>query len=271
LTITERANLEVARAKKLVEQARARIPAEFHEFIRELDQNVRIHHIRYEITDDLKALGVWSSERGTYVTVKVPYLVVDGRVAMMEKAHAGNGAQYSLSVEPEQVGDQTVMRCTFEGLSASGAPCKTVGRAKIGFGEKSGVDATNPVENAESSSVGRALAFAGYGLIGTGIASADELPATRETGREKEQDGPQDEHAKYERAKREDRRLIATYLLAAGMDARSSAVKDAICRVLRITSTDQIAGRHAEEILKNPAKFVEDVRRELSARKEKTA
>jgi hypothetical protein len=37
------------------------------------------------------------------------------------------------------------------------------------------VDESNPLENAETSAVGRALGFLGYGVYGTGIASADEV------------------------------------------------------------------------------------------------
>ena len=37
------------------------------------------------------------------------------------------------------------------------------------------MDESNPLENAETSAVGRALGFLGYGLYGTGIASAEEV------------------------------------------------------------------------------------------------
>lgn len=49
--------------------------------------------------------------------------------------------------------------------------------ASINFGGK-GADSTNPVENAETSALGRALGFAGFGSIGS-IASADEVYTAR--------------------------------------------------------------------------------------------
>lgn len=50
-----------------------------------------------------------------------------------------------------------------------------IGTAEIKFNAKPGTpDATNPVECAETSALGRALGFAGFGVV-DGIASADEM------------------------------------------------------------------------------------------------
>lgn len=48
-----------------------------------------------------------------------------------------------------------------------------IGTASINFGGR-GADQTNPVENAETSALGRALGFAGFGSIDS-IASAEEI------------------------------------------------------------------------------------------------
>ena len=164
------------REQKIIEQAHKRIPAEFHDFLILLEQQQCLSRFtpKQPISEEAQKLGVWMSDKreGVYMPIKTPYMAVDGRVAMMVARQ--NGQPYSLIVEPEQINDEWFMRATFEGLAANGTPCKTVGRAKIGFGGKS-VDSTNPVENAETSAIGRALAFAGYGLIGTGIASAEEV------------------------------------------------------------------------------------------------
>lgn len=50
---------------------------------------------------------------------------------------------------------------------------KFVGTASINFGGR-GADQTNPVENAETSALGRALGFAGFGSIDS-VASAEEV------------------------------------------------------------------------------------------------
>jgi hypothetical protein len=47
--------------------------------------------------------------------------------------------------------------------------------ARVFLGARTGVNASNPLENGETSAVGRVLGFMGYGLVGSGIASAEEV------------------------------------------------------------------------------------------------
>ena len=51
---------------------------------------------------------------------------------------------------------------------------EATGTARLFIGG-GGANRDNPVENAETSAIGRALGFLGYGCFGTGIASADEM------------------------------------------------------------------------------------------------
>jgi hypothetical protein len=51
---------------------------------------------------------------------------------------------------------------------------EATGTARLFIGG-AGANRDNPVENAETSAIGRALGFLGYGCFGTGIASADEM------------------------------------------------------------------------------------------------
>lgn len=174
------------RERVLIEQARKRIPEEFHDFLIPIEQNEKLMGIKTIVSEELRSMGVWSGERGTFIKTTRPYMAVDGRVAMMVANHNKKEVNYSLITEPEMIGDNVYIKTIFEGLSVNGTPCRTIARAKIGYSD-SGVDATNPVENAETSSVGRALGFAGYGLIGTGIASAEEV---QQTMKEEETDNP---------------------------------------------------------------------------------
>ncbi|MBE0427689.1 MAG: hypothetical protein IBX72_13735 [Nitrospirae bacterium] len=107
-----------------------------------------------------------------YVVVEVPYMTIDGRVKMLLEEHRDTKQRYV--IHPAEFftapdGKTLLCRVTVESPLRGTA----TGTAKVGL-NGTGVDATNPYENAETSAIGRALGFLGYGLIGTGIASYEE-------------------------------------------------------------------------------------------------
>jgi hypothetical protein len=108
--------------------------------------------------------------------IREPYMGVDGRVKMAIDDHRAAEAslviQTAFEVEPHsgQLLCRAVVTSAFLGSATA--------HARVFLGGD-GVDATNPLENAETSAVGRALGFLGYGLYGTGIASAEEVLRAR--------------------------------------------------------------------------------------------
>jgi hypothetical protein len=107
-----------------------------------------------------------------YAAIREPYLGVDGRVKMASDEHRDKGVtlviQTTFDVEPHS--GQLVCRATVTSTLLGSATA----HARV-FLNGAGVDESNPLENAETSAIGRALGFLGYGLYGTGIASAEEV------------------------------------------------------------------------------------------------
>ena len=163
----EKALAEKADAQEKIKQAYECIPAQYHSFVVLLKQNIKLGRPSgYRITEEGKKAGMWQADDGTlYCSIALPYMTVDGRVRWARDEH--RKAEKALNIRTEVL--DGFVRATVESEMLGSATAT----AKIGAG--SGVDRTNPVENAETSAVGRALGFLGYGLIGTGIASADEV------------------------------------------------------------------------------------------------
>jgi len=109
------------------------------------------------------------------------YITVDCRLAMARVEHREAGKKLEITtseIRPDidRKGDlpmlvvQVVLESEIYGRAVGTAT------ADISAGARA-VDATNPVENAETSAVGRALGFYGYGTLQgqSGIASAEEV------------------------------------------------------------------------------------------------
>lgn len=112
-----------------------------------------------------------------------PYMRVDGRVRMAQDEHAEKGEKLTMQTEYVEIAGKPHFRAVVHSTLHGTVSAHSI----INIGGK-GVDATNPIENAETSAIGRALGFMGYGLTGSGIASAEEvLRATsqRESGSRK--------------------------------------------------------------------------------------
>jgi len=108
-----------------------------------------------------------------------PYMKVDGRVAMARDEHRELGKRLDIM---KPVFDTVFDIPTCQVTVYSELFGMATGTSKVFIGGR-GVDQTNPLENAETSAVGRALGFMGYGLLGGGIASAEEVEqAIKEQG-----------------------------------------------------------------------------------------
>src|SRR5436309_3515515 len=128
----------------------------------------------------LVPIGQWkkvgeSGDRDIKAYVELPYMSVDGRVLMAIDEHMAQGKKIVIQAaefKDDPVSGQKLCQVTVK-ADLRGEATGTA-RLFIGGG---GANRENPVENAETSAIGRALGFLGYGCFGTGIASAEEMIA----------------------------------------------------------------------------------------------
>lgn len=118
-----------------------------------------------------KAKNIGSKNAPYWVEVPTPYMTVDGRIKMMVDEHRGKGTYTIHPAVFTLAPDGNTLLCSVTVETIKGT---VTAHAKVGLNGQ-GVDATNPYENAETSALGRALSFLGYGLIGTGVASYEEV------------------------------------------------------------------------------------------------
>ncbi|RDV83915.1 hypothetical protein [Ammonifex thiophilus] len=171
--------------EEVVREAYRRIPQQYHAFITLLDQSEVVAGFEAKLDDELRKLGVYTRGGKTYLKVQVPYFTVEGRLQWFADLHREAGkkfhvksnvrelARYMLKTgkrPPEDVPLIVTIKSEIFGTLE--------GESRIYWGG-SGASGTNPLEVAKTSALGRAIAQAGIGLIGTGPASAQEVEEAR--------------------------------------------------------------------------------------------
>ena len=115
------------------------------------------------------------------------YMRVDGRIQQFVDEHGAGGGTYSINVvnsdivstvamvegTPTAV-DMYVLTVQIESTLDYIGSAMGTGSGVLHAGISQGADKTNPIENAETSAVGRALGLLGYGMIES-ICTADEV------------------------------------------------------------------------------------------------
>ncbi len=180
-SVIERLAEEARQKEKAAQEAALRaIPSEYRDYLMFLPQNEAL--INREPLDGEYPLppGVFSWKGKTFISVKYPYMVVAGRVKWFRDDHREAGAKYSITTNASDIAEMmkngqpipqgfpfiTVVESELHGKIEALASIHIDGKA---------VDAHFPLENAETSSLGRALGKMGYGLIGSGLSSAEEV------------------------------------------------------------------------------------------------
>jgi hypothetical protein len=166
--------------KAAAEAAMRAIPSEYRDYLMYLPQNETL--INREPLDGEYPLppGVFAWKGKTFISVKYPYMVVAGRVKWFRDDHREAGAKCSITTNAAEIremmknGQPIPPGYPFVTVVESELHGKVEALASIHIDGKA-VDAYFPLENAETSSLGRALAKMGYGLIGSGLSSAEEV------------------------------------------------------------------------------------------------
>lgn len=171
--IYELARKNKERADKLIEQAKQQIPENYHNFIVMLNEKIKLSDEIVYIDDRTFILGVWSKEGlGTWQTIQRPYLTVDGRILWARNEHREYGKMLNIH-EPVISADGKTMTV----VVVSEMLGKSTGIIEIQ--NTPGIGRDHPYAIAQTSAIGRALGFLGYGLIGSGVYS-EELQVTEE-------------------------------------------------------------------------------------------
>ena len=121
--------------------------------------------------------NIGTRDNPSFVEIDTPYMVVVGRVIEAREEH--RDASKKIVFKPAEFlmapdGKTQLCRIAVE------SEIRGTATGTIEVGTMGNVDKTNPYANAETSALGRALGFLGYGVFGCGIASYEEVASAVE-------------------------------------------------------------------------------------------
>jgi len=165
----------------------AQIPEQYRHYVQYLSRASKVAKKVVNLDKELEEAGYFTTENGTYLNITNAYLTVAGKNAMLTDWVEEKDYRFSIENEiitlKEKFFIKTVIKITNEKGEEIRRATSTV---PVNIGG-TGVDRTNPYENAETSAVGRALTFLGMGRQLGEIASYEEVVEADRLGEEQQQ------------------------------------------------------------------------------------
>lgn len=159
---------EVEKQKEKNEDLRNAVPERYHIYFVEMEKSKKILNFEYENLEkdqELRRLGVYNNKGKAFIKLNALYFTVKGLQAQFNDWIKSTGYSYTNSLRFHKVGNQEVIEKLITVLTPNGRVIRSVSSiSEIGFGG-TGVDSTDPVKNAETSALGRALIQIGMGPL----------------------------------------------------------------------------------------------------------
>lgn len=184
---------KVQEERKYNKAVLALVDQKYHHYFLPIERSMLVANFAANLGEDLKKLGYYVLNQKTYLKTSKLYLTVAGKLHMFTDWTEQNGYYYSIENSLFEFDGFTGKPFFKTVITVTDKEGKIVRKAEstvpVNIGG-SGVDKTNPFENAETSAVGRALSFLGIGQI-SGIASFEEVAdAIERSSHEEEEQEP---------------------------------------------------------------------------------
>lgn len=150
------------------------VPEKYHHYFLPIERNQVVAKYEIKLDEELKRLGYYAYQNKTFLKTSKLYLTVAGRNHMFIDWIEENNYCFTIENNLFEFMGKPFIKTTVTVFDSEG---KVVRKAEstvpVNIGG-SGVDQTNPFENAETSAVGRALCFLGIGQV-SGVATFEEV------------------------------------------------------------------------------------------------